>query len=143
MDTLTRKPNYFYRPLIILMAIVSALLIPVEVVFAAYSQVANKYMGLGTNAHFYMGLNGFNANYFMGQAGNWNFGSNQTYAISDVGLLNLVPILFMAAIVIIALNLAFAGKLDLKAMVWLAVFIIIGFVLLIVLNNGLRLIGVF
>ena len=28
-------------------------------------------------------------------------------------------------------------------MVWLAVFIIIGFVLLIVLNNGLRLIGVF
>ena len=30
-----------------------------------------------------------------------------------------------------------------KAMVWMAIFIIIGFVLLIVLNNGLRLIGVF
>jgi len=142
MNTLTRKPNCFYRPLIILMAIVSALLIPVEVVFAAYSQVANKYMGLGTNAHFYMGLNGFNANYFMGQAGNWNFGQ-QSYAISSVGLLNIVPLLFIAAIVIIALNMAMAGHLDLKSLVWMAVFIFIGFALLIVINGGLRLIGVF
>lgn len=142
-NTLTRKPNYFYRPLIILTAIVLAFLIPFTTVSAASAWGGNIYMGLATNAHFYMGLSGFNAQYFMGQSGLLNFGGQQAYATSSVGLLNLVPVLFIAAIVIIALNMAFTSKLDLKAIVWMAIFIIIGFVLLIVLNNGLRLIGVF
>ena len=54
-NTLTRKPNYFYRPLIIFTAIVSAFLIPFTIVSAASAWGGNIYMGLATNAHFYMG----------------------------------------------------------------------------------------
>jgi hypothetical protein len=99
-------------------------------------------MGLATNAHFYMGLNGFNAHFFMGQLGAWNF-PNPSHGTSSVGLLNLIPIIFLAAIIFITLSMALSGKLNLKEMVWMALLVIIGFVLLIVINNGLRLIGVF
>jgi len=140
--TMSVKSSLTSKVTIIVVAIVSAFIIPFSIAYAAYSQVANKYLGLSTNAHFYLGLNGFNAKELMGQAGTWTFG-NQPASIATVGMLNVVPILFLAAVVIIALNMALAGNLDLKTVVWMAIFVFVGFVLLIVVNGGLRLIGVF
>jgi hypothetical protein len=141
MDTLAIKHSLNRNVLIALLITVVISFIPVSVVLASgFPQYI--LMGMSTNAHLYVGMNGVNDHFYMQQFGSWIFG-NQSVAVSTVNILNFVPVLFIAAIIIIAINMAMTSKLDLKALVWMAVFIFIGFALLIVINGGLRLIGVF